>query len=46
MTGSVLFHKELVPNYGLVSSIQEVAAREVESVKNQDASISSPEIPR
>jgi hypothetical protein len=30
MTGSVLFHKELVPNYGLMSSIQEAAAREKE----------------
>eukprot|EP00533_Pseudo-nitzschia_delicatissima_P000737 CAMPEP_0116077856 /NCGR_PEP_ID=MMETSP0327-20121206/287_1 /TAXON_ID=44447 /ORGANISM="Pseudo-nitzschia delicatissima, Strain B596" /LENGTH=552 /DNA_ID=CAMNT_0003568353 /DNA_START=228 /DNA_END=1886 /DNA_ORIENTATION=+ len=28
MTGQILIHKELVPNYGLVSSIQEVAARE------------------
>jgi len=27
MTGSVLFHKELVPNYGLLSSIQEATAR-------------------
>lgn len=30
MTGSVLFHKELVPNYGLLSSIQEATAREKE----------------
>ena len=29
-TGSVLFHNELVPNYGLMSSIQEVIAREKE----------------
>lgn len=25
MTGSILVHKELVPNYGLMSSIQEAA---------------------
>ncbi len=28
MTGSVLIHKELVPNYGLMSSVREQAARE------------------
>jgi U-box domain/C2 domain len=28
MTGQVLVHKELVPNYGLMSSVQEAAARE------------------
>ncbi|VEU35205.1 unnamed protein product [Pseudo-nitzschia multistriata] len=28
MTGSVLLHKELVPNYGLLSSIEEAATRE------------------
>ena len=28
MTGSILLHKELVPNYGLMSSVQEAAARE------------------
>jgi hypothetical protein len=28
MTGSVLLHKELVPNYGLMSSVQEAAVRE------------------
>jgi hypothetical protein len=27
MTGAVLVHKELVPNYGLLSSIQEAASR-------------------
>jgi hypothetical protein len=27
MTGAVLVHKELVPNYGLLSSIQEAATR-------------------
>jgi len=36
MTGSVLFHKELVPNYGLLSSIQEVAAREKEDSTSSD----------
>jgi hypothetical protein len=28
MTGSVLVHKELVPNYGLMSSVEEAATRE------------------
>jgi hypothetical protein len=28
MTGQALVHKELVPNYGLMSSVQELAARE------------------
>jgi hypothetical protein len=27
LTGSVLHHKELVPNYGLLSSLQESASR-------------------
>lgn len=34
MTGSVLFHKELVPNYGLLSSIEEAAAREEKDSKS------------
>lgn len=39
MTGSVLIHKEVVPNYGLVSNIQEALAREKEEeakLKNDD----------
>ena len=36
MTGSILLHKELVSNYGLVSSIQEVAAREQEDSSGLD----------
>ena len=34
MTGSVLFHKELVPNYGLLSSVQEATAREEKGISS------------
>lgn len=38
MTGQVLVHKELVPNYGLMSSVQEAAAREKKSAAAAAAS--------
>ena len=36
MTGSILIHREVVPNYGLVSNIQEVTAREKEEQTKSD----------
>jgi hypothetical protein len=45
MTGSILPHKELVTNYGLVSSVQEAAAARVASLKSSD-SLSRMDIPR
>jgi hypothetical protein len=38
MTGSILIHKELVPNYGLMSSVREMAAREKEQRSKASAS--------
>jgi hypothetical protein len=35
LTGGVLPHKELVPNYGLLSSLQDTASR----LKDSDASV-------
>ena len=36
MTGSILIHKEVVPNYGLVSNIQEATARETKEQMKVD----------
>ncbi len=33
MTGNILIHKELVPNYGLLSSIREATDRDEEEQK-------------
>ena len=40
----ILFHKELVPNYGLMSSVQEAAAREEKGTSSpfaEQASVNS-----
>ena len=41
MTGSVLLHKEVVPNYGLMSSVQEAADREEKDASSSSAKQSS-----
>ena len=39
MTGAILGHKELVTNYGLMSSVQEAASKESTTIAGQDSAL-------